>query len=271
MTALREYVDAWRTSCADLAALAAELEPLDWPLPTDCAGWTVQDIFAHCTAIEAELAGDPRPRVHVDPELPHLVGPANIYTERGVLPRRALSAEQLRADFVDAVERRSARIDETPDARDSDRPELTPGGIDWDWQTLMRNRTIDIWVHEQDIRRAVGRPGHLDSVGARVTQETFATALPFVVAKRAAAEPGSTVVVDVTGPVSGLYAVAVDAAGRGHPVAPPPADPTVRLRMTTEELTILGSGRRDPGSLAVSVSGDGDLARRVLASMTLTI
>jgi uncharacterized protein (TIGR03083 family) len=271
VTSLREYVEAWRATCADLSALAAELAPSDWALPTDCPGWSVHDVLAHCLAIESELAGDPRPEVPVDLGSAHLVGPSNIYAERGVEPRRGLTSEQLRAEFDDTVERRAAQLEQAAGAQPTDRPDLTPGGIDWDWETLLRNRTIDIWVHQQDIRRAVGQPGGLDSPGARVTQETFASALPFIVAKRAEAPGGSTAVFDVTGPLPAVYGVVVDASGRGHAWGPGQDEPTVRLTMTTEELTVLGAGRRAAETLGVTVSGDLTLADRILANMALTV
>lgn len=271
MTTLTEYVDSWRASCVDLAALADELAPGDWALPTDCAGWTVHDVLAHCTAIEAELAGDLRPRVLVDVELAHIAGPSNIYTERGVMALRDHTPDQLRAEFAAAVDRRTAHLEAAFPAEPEGRPALTPGDIDWDWQTLMRNRAIDIWVHEQDIRRAVGKAGHLDSVGARTTQEAFASGLPYIVAKRSAAPPGSTVVFDITGPLPAVYGVEVGDDGRGRALAPPPEEPTVRLIMTTEELVLLGAGRRDPETLGVTVSGDQDLGNRILTNMTLTM
>lgn len=271
MSILHEYVDIWRAQCADLTELARDLSPVDWQLPTDCPGWTVHDVFAHCVALEAELAGDPRPKIHIDVSQEHIVGPANIYTERGVAARHEQTAEELLADFADAADRRSAALAlETLDDPGG-KPGWTPGGIDWDWETLLRNRVVDLWVHEQDIRRAVHRPGHLDSAGARVTQETFALALPFVVAKRAAATAGTSVVFDISGPVAASYPVVVDPAGRGRGNETAPDRPTLRLTMTTEEFTTLAAGRRTAEALTVTIDGDAVLAQRVLSVMALTV
>jgi uncharacterized protein (TIGR03083 family) len=271
VTTLREYVAGWAATAADLSALAAELTPTDLALPTDCPGWTVHDVLAHCAAVESELAGDGRPRVEVDTSRPHIAGAANVYTERGVLALRTQSGDGLVAAFRDAVRRRTGLLDAMDLDRPPERPDLTPGDIDWDWPTLMRNRVIDLWVHEQDIRRAVGTPGHLDSPGARVAQETFASALPFIVAKRAGASPGATVVVDITGPVSAVYGVRVGPDGRGEPTEAAAEDPTTRLTMSTEVFTMLGAGRRDPATLPISVAGDAGLAADIVANMTLTM
>jgi hypothetical protein len=40
------------------------------------------------------------------------------------------------------------------------------------WQALMV-RVFDLWVHEQDIREAVGRPGNLASPGSAIVRELF--------------------------------------------------------------------------------------------------
>ena len=70
-------------------------------------------------------------------------------------------------------------------------PPVTFGGIPWDWRTLLRNRPLDVWMHEQDIRRAIGRPGGMDSAAAKHTADYLADSLPLVVAKRVAALQGA--------------------------------------------------------------------------------
>jgi uncharacterized protein (TIGR03083 family) len=153
-------------------------------------------------------------------------------------------------------------------------PPITPGRIDWNWQTLLRNRAVDVWVHEQDIRRAVGKPGDLASAGAAHVQAVFAAALPYVVAKRAEAPSGTTVTFDVTGPLPAVYAVEVDADNRGCAIEPSPDRPTLRFTLDTESFTILGAGRRDPDTLPIRIEGDGSahptLARRILDGLNVT-
>ena len=126
-------------------------------------------------------------------------------------------------------------------------------------------------MHEQDIRRAVGRTGDLDTVGAQVTQATFAAALPFLVAKRAGAAPGTTVVVHVTGPVVATYSVIVDNTGRAAAATSTPDEPTLRLSVSTEAFTMLGAGRGRPDAHDVAFEGDVALGERLLSAMTLTM
>ena len=106
---------------------------------------------------------------------------------------------------------------------------------------LLRNRPLDIWMHEQDARRAVGMPGGMDTAPAKHTAEYLAEAMGFVLAKKVAAAPGTTLVLDLEG--SGLFAFAVNDANRGERLAEVPSDPTVTLAMDRESFICLSGGR----------------------------
>ncbi len=83
-------------------------------------------------------------------------------------------------------------------------------------------RILDCWLHEQDIRRALGRRGNLDGAAAEHTIDRLIRTLPIVVGKRAACPEGAAVTVRITGPVERIVhcevhdgrAAIVDAAGR---------------------------------------------------------
>jgi len=271
---LRGLVEIWRRACADFASVARRLDDAEWRLPTDLPGWSVGDVVAHGAALEAELAGDEPLRVDIDETAPHITGPRGVYTERGVVARRGRSRADVVAEFEDAVERRTAMLAAEPLDDPDGIPGITPGRSGWSWAILLRNRPIDIWVHEQDIRRAVGKPGDLDTVAAAHVQGVYGAALPYVVAKAAGAPPGTTVVVDITGPLPGLYAVAVDEDGRGRTVEAVPDEPTLRFTLDTETFTMLGAGRRDPSTLSVRITSTDDapagLATRILTALNVT-
>jgi uncharacterized protein (TIGR03083 family) len=267
---LRERVDIWRSACADVIALARGIDELAWDFPTDLPGWSVHDVMAHLAALECELVGDEPLAADVDAEAPHIRNPRAVYTERGVVARRGYSKSQLIDEFDDAVRRRAALLAADPLDDPTGTPPITPGRIEWDWGTLLRNRIVDIWVHDQDIRRAVGKPGDQDTPAAAFVQDVFGRALPYVLAKRAGASPGTTMLVDITGPVPAVYAVAVNDDRRGVPIDPADLDPTLQLTMSTETFAMLAAGRRAPTELPVTVDGDKALADRVVGDMVVT-
>ncbi|MEJ7690613.1 MAG: maleylpyruvate isomerase family mycothiol-dependent enzyme [Nocardioidaceae bacterium] len=159
MNALRDQVNVWRSAAADFGALVHELDDSVWSLPTDCPTWSVGDLVAHAAAIESELAGDEPLRVTIDKQAEHIKNGAGIYTERGVAARRGRKREDVVAEYDDAIRRRAAQLDAEPLDDPTGKPPRTPGGVEWDWEALMSRRALDLWIHEQDIRRAVGKPG----------------------------------------------------------------------------------------------------------------
>jgi len=89
-----------------------------------------------------------------------------------------------------------------------------------------------------------------------------------VLARRAAAPPGSTLVVVIEG--SEPAAFGISDSGRGGPLPEIPADPTVQLAMDRESFVLLAGGRRPPESVHLTVAGDADLAGRILGGMAIT-
>ena len=266
MDRLATYVDAWKRSAADVEELLRSLGEHDWDRGTDCPQWSVRDIAAHLAALESELAGDAGPRV--DQHAAATASVASAYTQAGIDERRDRTPAELIDEFVHAVHRRAVELDADPPSDPEGTPPRNVGGTGWDWQTLLRNRVVDLWVHEQDIRRAVGGPGDLDTPAAQVTRATFVGALPYVIGKRAGAPPGSTVAVELDGEE---LAFVVDDEGRCRPTDDKLESATARLTMGTETFTILSAGRRDPLTVDVRVAGDRELAERILQGMAVTV
>ena len=78
------------------------------------------------------------------------------------------------------------------------------------YRQFMETRILDTWAHEQDIRRAVGRPGGRNGVGEAITLDRCARSMPFVVGKRVAPPDGTSVLFAVTGVMGRKVNVAVD-------------------------------------------------------------
>ncbi len=264
---LAGYVDIWWSSVGDLLTLLDGLDERDWSRPTRLPGWTVHDLVAHVAELEAVLAGAPEETLQFEPP-PHVRNPLGYYTEQGVVARRGATPAELIAELCTSTTARKADLDAAPPTAPAAPPPRTPGGVAWDTGTLLRNRPLDVWMHEQDLRAAIDHPGGLDTPGARHTIGYFGEALGRVLARGAEAPPGSSLVVEVSGYPPKAFAVTAER--RGAALAEAPADPTVRLAMDVAAFVELIGGRVPPGQAPVTVTGDAELGQRVLAAMALT-
>ena len=124
-------------------------------------------------------------------------------------------------------------------------------------------------MHEQDVRRAVGRPGNLDSAPARHTAEYLAESLGYVLGKegRRAARHHAWCWTWRAARRSRSRSTDTAAAGALTEI---PADPTVALHMDRESFIRLAGGRVRRETVSVTVAGDEELAARILAGMAIT-
>lgn len=265
---LAGFIEAWRTSCADVAALLRSLDVKDWERQTDLPGWNVRYCAAHLAHLESALAGMEQPKAEV-PDLPHVNGMMGQFTEEGPLARATWSNEQIVAEFEEAVATRLRELTQNPPTDPTAPGPGFAGLIGWSWETLLSNRPFDVWMHEQDIRRAVGREGNLDTLGARHAAAVLTKSFSFVVGKKAKAPEGSTVVLETTGPVQTVMAATV-ADGRGKALTTVPDDPTVRIGLDFEDWIVLSGGRRTAEQVRSTIEGDTALGETVLANLAVT-
>lgn len=265
---MQSYVDAWRSSVDEVVVLLRSLDEPDWDRPTDLPGWTVRSVACHLAHLESELAGFEQEQAEVT-EAPHITSPMGLYTEMGPIARSSWPTSRIVDELVAATDARYAELQAAPPDDGSAHPPRTPAGIPWDWNTLLSNRVVDVWMHQQDIRRAVVRPGGMAGPGARHTVEVFARGFGYVVGKRVKPPVGTTVVLDVTGAHPVHLALEVNDDGRAAPVIDV-ADPTATLRMPLESFVVLAGGRRTSLDVPVELTGDEELGRAVLDAMALT-
>jgi uncharacterized protein (TIGR03083 family) len=241
-----------------------------WSTPSALPGWTVHDIVAHVVGTESMLAGEQAPDAVPDvTALPHVrneIGAANenwVQASRGESPREALA--RLRA-----VTDNRAQVLTTMTQDEFDAPSWTPIGQST-YGRFMQIRLFDCWMHEQDIRDAVGVPGHEDGPCAEGSLDEVVRALGFIVGKRGRAPDGGAVSIDLTGPVHRTIHVVVDGRARVVPALDRP--PTSTLRLSSALFMRLAGGRVDPGRHLHEISRDGDLelAERVAHNLPFTI
>ncbi len=264
---LAELVETWHTAVTDFVALARDIPAEQWDLPTDLAGWSVKDNVAHTAHLEAVLAGSPEESLPVDPA-PHIKDLTGFYTEQGVLARR----DRDMAALVDEIERaagsRYAELLADPPTDGAAPPPRTPGGVPWNTDTLLNNRPLDVWMHEQDIRRAIDRPGGYGTPTATHVLNRLANALPMVLGKRVGPPVGTSVRIDV--PEAGLtWSAAIGEDGRAA-AREPLADPTVRITLSAEDFVVLAGGRRGLDATSPTYDGDAELGVALLTNFAVT-
>jgi uncharacterized protein (TIGR03083 family) len=240
----------------------------EWSTPTDLPGWDVHAVAAHTAHLEALLAGRPHDEVEVG-EAPHARGMMGQFTEEGVVVRRTETGDALISEIREATTARHTQLLADPPTDPSAPATGVFGAIGWTTGLLLRNRPLDVWMHEQDVRRALGQRGNLDSAAAIHSADYLLESLPFVVAKRAGAPAGTVVRLEVAGHAPATAVVADD--GRGRLCTPDEAgEPTVTLAMDRETFVVLAGGRRAAGPDDVRVTGDAALGEQVLAAMGVT-
>ena len=262
MTATPDPVDVWRTAMADLRDAAARAA---WRHPSALPGWTVADVVAHVTSIERTALGRMDPAHEPDwASLPHVSHSFGRITEVPVDMRRSWSRADVLAEFDATVADREVALRELRASNPG--LVLSPLGTMMPVDEMVAMRVFDIWVHEQDIRVAVGDPGHLGTAPAHMAAGRMRGALGFVWAKRVQAPVGSTLRVTVTGPGVEFSDTVVRAQdGRGRPTEPV-ADPTVGLTMSFPAFVALACGR---GSGEASRTGDARLAELTVARFNI--
>lgn len=261
------YVDAWAESAERTLALLDDLPAEAWEVESGCPGWSVRDVVAHLAALEAELAGTGLG----GPGLPEVEGAEleTAYTEAGVRQRDGVSTDDLVAELREAVAARRQALATLPDDPKA-LASATPGGIAWSNETALRNRMIDMFVHEQDIRAAVGIPGGYDGRAGALVVSGFLLTVPYVLARKIKAEPGTVLDLALTGGVTRTVHVEVGDDGRGRLHDGEADAPTARLSMTAETFLSLVAGREAILPHTVTWTGDSTLVGDLLAEIAVT-
>jgi uncharacterized protein (TIGR03083 family) len=260
-------VDALADVWSSIDEFASDLTEAEWKTPTDCPGWSVQDTLAHIIGIESVILGRPTPSGAVD--APHVKNDLGRSNEVWVDAFRNRSGATVLTEFRAVTAERLAIL------RD---PELDFGADAWTpvgpgtVRDMIPFRVFDSWIHEQDMRRAVGRPGGWDGPAALLSLDRIASIMPMIVGKRAQAPDGTIVQFDITGPAPRSLAIGVE-AGRAKVLDALDGAPTVQLTMDAESWVRLSAGRGDPDVVlvAVTIAGDQELGRTIARTMNFML
>jgi uncharacterized protein (TIGR03083 family) len=262
-------VPALRAEWAALDHLLTGLDEEQWTAGTCLPGWQVRDIVAHLVGTESQLAGETTPPADVDVHtLPHVHNELGARNEQWV---RALRTEPRTAvlERFRAVTRARGEALAALTTADFDAPSWTPAGTGT-YRQLMEIRLFDCWLHEQDIRDAVGAPGHETGPCAEAAIGQIVRAFGYVVGKRAGAPDGGAVTLELAGPVYRAVHVVID--GRAQVVDALDRPATATLRMSSSLFVRLAGGRVDPADRLAEVvcTGDTELGRRIALNLAFT-
>ncbi len=267
----QQLVDMMGHVWNSISELCDGVSEAEWKTPTDCPGWSVQDQISHLAGSESGILGDPDPgHTPSDETLAHTRSEQGQRNEAVVDYRRSRGGQQVLEEFRGNTRRRLEFLRSQSDddfAAEMQTP-IGPAPM----AEFISIRIMDAWVHEQDIRRALYRPGNYDSPAAAHALNRVIRAMSFVAARRAQAPDGATVVFDISGPAGRVMAVGVE-GGRGRELDNVPDSPTVRISVDAETFGCLGCGRWDPDEVLrsgrISIEGDSALGESIIRQMNI--
>ena len=258
----------------ELMMLLQGLEPKHWARPTACAVWSVQDIVAHLLDTCLRRLSFGRDGKSASPSrtistYSDLVGYLNHLNAEWVAAMRRLSP-QLLTDLTDwagpLLHRYLASLD----------PHATATfGVAWagedqspNWFDIGREYT-ERWLHQQQIREAVGAPGLTGRRWLHPALDIFVRALPFSY-RTVRADPQKTVELRIRGEAGGSWTLAPGASGWQLFVGAP-ADPTARVSLDQEAAWKLFSKglSSDRARREISISGDATLGEPILKTLAV--
>ena len=234
----------------------------------------MQDVVSHIIGTESFLQGLPAPDIDIDVSaLGHVRNEIGAMNESWVHSMRAHSPEQMREELKAILHARRTALEDMSEQVWNE-VTFTPAGPD-SYGRFMRIRIFDCWMHEHDIRDAIGTPAsdrELATTTARLSLDEMAGSMGFVVGKRAGAPDGSRVAIELTGPLQRTIKVQVD--GRAKVVEDfGGADPTTTITIAGLLFTRLAGGRTPLAEHEsdIGFSGDDTVGRRVVENLNYVI
>ncbi len=232
---------------SSLDNLLSGLDDKQWATQSLCPEWDVRGVIAHLGGVEYMFSLD-EPGAWSE-NLPF--GKVGEWMSQIADMSNAEHLAAYRSLIATRVEQVSSLTDEQLAL-----PTLTPVGPG-NYGRFLAVRVFDFWVHEQDIRVPLGMPGHEDGGAAEMSIDEIQASLGYIVGKKIGMEDGTSISIELTGPVERSMHVAV--IGRATPVETL-EDPTVVLSTDSTTFALLACGRIDPQEAieAGRIGWDGD-------------
>lgn len=258
----------------DIDALLAGLSEAGWRAASPLPGWDVKALVSHMIGTESFLSGIAAPEPDTDVSaLEHVRNDVGAMNECWVRHLGAHADADVLESFRAITDDRRAALTSLSD-EEWDAVTMTPTGPDT-YGRFMRIRVFDCWMHEQDIRVALGQPPSDDALAGPASSlavDEIAATMGYVVGKLAKAPEGSRIEFELTGPLARTVRVSVD--GRAAVVDDfAGEEPTATIRLDGLQFTRLAGGRPMCPARAqdVELRGDEAVAAQVVEHLNFVI
>ncbi|MFN8592046.1 MAG: maleylpyruvate isomerase family mycothiol-dependent enzyme [Thermomicrobiales bacterium] len=261
---------------AELTALLRGLSPEEWNRETVCPGWSVQDIAAHLLADDLGRLSWGRDRF-VSPTfaagldidtLPGFIQAIDrqngvwVAAARRFSPALLLDLLTVSGEWTEAY---FASLDLNAIGMPVDWAGPDPAPV---WLDVAREYT-ERWVHQQQIRDAVGQPGLKERQWLHPVLATFVRALPLALTPVNAPD-GTAVRLTITGDAGGAWVARRDVGKWLLGAAPDLAvDATVTLDQETAWRLFTKGIAKNEARQRATIAGDRALAEHILSTVSI--
>ena len=254
-----DFASLFLVERARLSELLASLNPADWDRPSPCPGWTVLGLCGHLVGDDLGFLARHRDGHFGTP------GPGDASESEFIAWLDGLQDEWVRAArrlspriVTDLLEWAGPQVAETVRGED---PRARTAGVSWAgtepvpaWLNHVRELS-EYWIHRQQLLQAVGRPSDPRADLAWPVLDGLRWAYPFRLGQ-AVAQPGDSVTISVTGPVTVTWHLVAAPAGWEYRDAQG-TRVVATLGMTTEQAwRLLTNNLPAPDRSSITAAGD---------------
>jgi uncharacterized protein (TIGR03083 family) len=245
-------LEAFRRTVRAMDTLLNDLSDSEWTAPA-LRALTVQGLIGHLIGVERDFLGAVRGLIPAQPGADDHIGS----TQTSALEQLGKSPDQTLHEWRQAV---TDTTDALRDVSESDRPArpVSMHGFTLPLGDFLIVRAFEMWTHEEDVRRATGRPLlPPDDATLSLMSRLATTLLPHAMARTGRSSPAEVRLV-LTGRGGGTFTVQVGQQSAES------ADRT-RLIMDTVQFCRVVADRLAAPDVTADVSGDQELAAAALA------
>lgn len=250
-----------------LGELVDQIDEHQWLQPSKLPHWSNFDILAHIIGTERFLLGE-SPVEQVLPEGRQYANEIAKLNDQWVATLHSLSPAELVTYYHETIAIREDVLNRITES-ELEAIGWTPIG-QAPFRRFLQIRVFDCYVHEQDLRRSLGLPGHSSGRVAEFSMDEVERALGYIVGKQARLPQGASVQLQIDGGVQRIWNIEVKERAQLVDLI---AQPTCTIRLDSTTFMALACGRIDPNEVEsqIGVEGDQRLAQQIVQHLAFTI